>query len=113
MANHARYDTGLLDVAVFFYTMDEAAINGIIEQTLDGALATVPMYLKEVAENNEELKVGEPKEFVYGIVMGMALAMAGAVLGAQSGSMPTVQEQEKIRDMVYQKIPQIRAQIFQ
>jgi hypothetical protein len=43
--------------------------------------------------------------------MGMALGMAGALMTAQRG-IPTLEDQLKVRDLVYKKIPSIREQIF-
>jgi hypothetical protein len=44
--------------------------------------------------------------------MGMALGMASAAVAALRGGMPTEADQQKIRDMVYAKIPQVRERIF-
>jgi hypothetical protein len=67
--------------------------------------------MDEIKENKEILKVEDPKEFVYGIVMGMALGMSGAILSAQKKT-PTLEDQIKVRDLVYKNIPQIRERIF-
>jgi len=45
------------------------------------------------------------------MVMGMALGMSGALLSAQE-EIPTVEEQMKVRDIIYKYIPEIREQIF-
>ena len=91
--------------------MSEDQLKMIIEQTINGAIATIPGYLTEIEENKETLKVENPKEFVYGIVMGMALGMSGAILSAQKEA-PTPEDQIKVRDIVYQYIPEIRERIF-
>ncbi len=52
-----------------------------------------------------------PQEFVYGIVMGMALGVSGAILSAQK-EMPTTEDQMKVKDIVYKYIPEIRERIF-
>ena len=65
----------------------------------------------EIKENKETLKVEDPKEFVYGMIMGMALGLSGAVLSAQKEA-PTPEDQIKVRDIVYKNIPQIRERIF-
>lgn len=91
--------------------MSEEQLETLIEQTINGAIATIPSYLTEIKENKETLKVEEPKEFVYGIVMGMALGMSGAILSAQK-EMPTPEDQIKVRDIIYKHIPEIRNQIF-
>lgn len=91
--------------------MSEDQLEMLIAQTINGAMATIPSYLEEINQNKEELKVENPKEFVYGIVMGMALGMSGAILSVQKES-PTIEDQEKIRDIVYKYIPEIREKIF-
>ena len=91
--------------------MNEDEINSIIEQTINGALMTVPNYLEEISQNKEVFHVENPKEFVFGIVMGMALGMSGAILSSQSQA-PTVEDQIKVRDMIYKHIPDIRERIF-
>jgi len=55
--------------------------------------------------------VENPQEFVYGIVIGMALGMGGAILSAQEKT-PTTEDQMKIRDIVYKHIPESRERIF-
>ena len=76
-----------------------------------GAISTIPAYMDEINENKETLKVEEPKEFVYGMIMGMALGLSGAVLSTQKDP-PTPEDQIKVRDIVYKNIPQIRERIF-
>ena len=91
--------------------MSEEQLEMLITQTVNGAIATIPSYLEEIEQNKEVLKVENPKEFVYGIIMGMALGMSGAILSAQKET-PTIEDQEKIRDIVYKHIPEIRERIF-
>ena len=91
--------------------MNEVQLETLILQTINGAVATIPNYLKEIKENKDVLKVENPKEFVYGIVMGMALGMSGSIISAEKG-MPTVEDQIKVRDKVYKHIPEIRELIF-
>ena len=88
-------------------------LEQLINQTLDGALATIPAHLLEIEQNKKLLKVENPKEFVYGLIMGMALGMASALHSAMKNKMPTPEDQIKIRDMVYKKIPQIRERLFE
>ena len=80
-------------------------------QTINGAIATIPGYLEEIKENKDILKVENAQEFVYGIVMGMALGMSGAILSAQDKP-PTVEDQMRVRDIIYKHIPEIRERIF-
>jgi len=91
--------------------MNEDELEMLIVQTINGAVATIPSYLEEIKENKETLKVENPQEFVYGIVMGMALGVSGAILSAQK-EMPTEEDQMKVRDIVYKHIPEIRERIF-
>ena len=91
--------------------MSEDQLETLIVQVINGAVTTIPSYLEEIKENKEVLKVENPQEFVYGIVMGMALGMGGAILSAQK-EMPTEEDQMKIRDIVYKHIPEIRERIF-
>ncbi|MDH3610326.1 MAG: hypothetical protein OEM79_01045 [Nitrosopumilus sp.] len=91
--------------------MTDEELENIIEQTINGALSTIPAYMEEIKENKEILKVEDPKEFVYGIIMGLALGMSGAILSSQKET-PTPEDQIKVRDLVYKNIPQIRERIF-
>ncbi len=91
--------------------MNEEQLEAIILQTINGAITTIPNYLDEIKQNNEVLKVDNPKEFVYGVIMGMALGMSGAILSTQEEA-PTAEEQIKVRDIVYKHIPEIRERIF-
>jgi len=91
--------------------MTEDQLETLILQTINGAVATIPSYLEEIKENKEIFKVENPKEFVYGIVMGMALGMSGAIMSEQK-EMPTEEDQIKVRDIIYKHIPEIRERIF-
>ncbi len=89
----------------------EVLCPSLITQTINGAVLTIPAYLEDIKQNQETLKVENPKEFVYGMIMGMTLGMSGALLSAQE-EMPTAEEQMKVRDIIYKYIPEIREQIF-
>lgn len=86
-------------------------LDAIILQVINGALAAAPEYLAEAENNRAELGIENPKEFVYGIVMGMAMGMGGAVLGAQ-GKAPTKENQAMVRDAIYRHVPDIRARLL-
>ena len=91
--------------------MSEESLEEILVQVINGAVATIPAYLDDIKENQDTLRVENPQEFVYGIVMGMALGMGGAILSSQK-EVPTTEDQMKIRDIVYKHIPEIRERIF-
>ena len=91
--------------------MNEEQIEMLITQTINGAVLTIPAYLEDIKQNQETLKVENPHEFIYGMIMGMALGMSGALLSSQE-KMPTADEQMKVRDIIYKYIPEIREQIF-
>ena len=91
--------------------MSEDQLETLIIQTINGAVATIPSYLEEIKENKEIFKVENPQEFVYGIVIGMALGMSGAIMSAQKET-PTEEDQMKVRDIIYKHIPEIRERIF-
>jgi hypothetical protein len=91
--------------------MSEDPLEAIILQTINGAIATIPGYMEEIKQNKETLKVENAEEFVYGIVMGMALGMSGAILSAQDKP-PTNEDQMRVRDIIYKHIPEIRERIF-
>jgi len=91
--------------------MNEEEIEELITQTINGAVLTIPAYLEDIKQNQDTLKVKNPQEFVYGMIMGMALGMSGAILSAQE-EMPTAEDQMKVRDIIYKYIPDIREQIF-
>jgi hypothetical protein len=92
--------------------MSDEQIDELIVQTLDGAIAMIPAYMNEVEKSKSDLKVKDTREFVYGMIMGMALGMASAAVAALRQSMPSEEDQIKIRDMVYSKIPLVRERIF-
>ena len=91
--------------------MDEKQIEMLITQTINGASLTIPAYLEDIKQNQELLKVENPQEFIYGMIMGMALGMSGALLSSQK-EIPTAEEQMKVRDIIYKYIPEIRERIF-
>ena len=91
--------------------MSEDPLEEIILQTINGAIATIPGYMEEIKQNKETLKVENAQEFLYGVVMGMALGLSGAILSAQDKP-PTNEDQMRVRDIIYKHIPDIRERIF-
>ena len=91
--------------------MSEDPLEAIILQTINGAITTIPGYMEEIRENKDTLKVENAEEFVYGVVMGMALGMSGAILSSQEKP-PTAEDQMRVRDIIYKHIPDIRERIF-
>ena len=59
----------------------------------------------------------DPKEFVFGLIMGQILGLGVAALAQmkmqQGQGNPTPQDQMKVRDMLYKLVPQIRERIFE
>lgn len=91
---------------------EEQQLEELINQTLDGTLSTIPIYIQEVEQNKAELRVENVKEFIFGVIMGMSLGMASTAIAAMRNGMPSEADQIKVRDMVYAKIPQIRERIY-
>jgi len=87
-------------------------LEQLIDQTLDGALATIPAHLEEIEQNKDIIQVENSNEFVYGLIIGSALTAGIMGLVQIKQDLPTPEDQIKIRDMVYKKIPQIRERIF-
>ena len=61
---------------------EDEQLEMLIEKTINGAMATIPIHLEEIEQNKDTLKVNDPKEFVYGIIIGMALGMASTALAS-------------------------------
>ncbi|NDB32361.1 MAG: hypothetical protein EB153_06630 [Nitrosopumilaceae archaeon] len=91
---------------------EDQQLEELIIQTLDGTISTIPIYMQEIEQNKAELRVEDVKEFVFGVIVGMALGMAGTAIAALRNGMPSEQDQIKVRDMVYAKIPLIRERIY-
>ncbi len=90
---------------------EDEQLEMLIEQTINGAISAIPAQLEEIKQSKDLLKVENPNEFVFGIIIGMALGMVGALMTAQKG-IPTPEDQLKVREIIYKKIPDIREQIF-
>ena len=92
--------------------MSEDPLEVLILQTINGALATIPGYMEEIKQDKDTLKVENGQEWLYGLVMGMALGMSGAYLTIGQDKPPTKEDQIRVRNMVYKHIPDIRERIF-
>jgi hypothetical protein len=51
-------------------------LETLIMQTLNAAISAIPVYLQDIETNKDQLLVDDPKEFVYGMVIGMAFGLA-------------------------------------
>ncbi|MBM3903740.1 MAG: hypothetical protein FJ357_01140 [Thaumarchaeota archaeon] len=91
---------------------EEQQLEELINQTLDGTLSAIPIYMQEIEQNKAELHVENVREFVFGVIMGMSLGMASTAIAAMRNGMPSEEDQIKVRDIVYSKIPQIRQRIY-
>ena len=91
----------------------EEQLQAMVDQTIDMALMNVEAYYKEIEASKEILKINDPKEFVFGLIMGQILGLGVAALAQMKGGNPTPQDQMKVRDMAYKRVPQIRERIFE
>ena len=48
----------------------EDQLQGMVDQTIEMALMNVEAYYQEIEASNEILKINDPKEFVFGLIMG-------------------------------------------
>ena len=93
--------------------MDEdTTIEELVNQTLDATLSAVPVYLTDIEMDKDELCVENVKEFVFGVIMGMTFGLASAAIASLKDEMPSEEDQTKIRDIIYTKIPKIREKIY-
>jgi hypothetical protein len=92
----------------------EEKLQAIVDKTIENAIVNLDNYQNEVNASNDVLKVKEIKEYLFGLIMGQVLLGGISALAQMKGGkeMPTPQEQTKVRDMVYKRVPQIRKRIF-
>ena len=95
----------------------EKQLEVMVTQTVELAISQKDAYFKEIDASNEILKIKDPKEFVFGLIMGQILGLGVAALAQMKASTgqgnPTPQDQMKVRDMAYKLVPQIRERIFE
>ena len=95
----------------------EEQLQQMVDQTIEMAIMNKDAYFKEIEASNEILKIKDPKEFVFGLIMGQILGLGVAALAqmkAASGQgNPTPQDQMIVRDMAYKRVPEIRERIFE
>jgi hypothetical protein len=95
----------------------EEDLQAMINQTVELAITQKDAYFKEIEASNDILKIKDPKEYVFGLIMGQVLMGGIATLAQmkmQDGQgTPTPQDQMKVRDMAYKLVPQIRERIFE
>ena len=92
-------------------SMSSDQLEMLIEQTINGAIATIPEQIKEIDQQKDALQIGDPKEFVYGLIMGMSMGLAGAFISASKG-VPTEEDQLMIKNIIFKKMSVVREQIF-
>ena len=91
----------------------EEQLQQMVDQTIEMAIMNIDAYMKEIEASNEILKIKDPKEFVFGLIMGQILGLGVAALAQMKGGNPTPQDQMQVRDMAYKRVPQIRERIFE
>ena len=91
---------------------EDSQLEELINMTLEGTLTAIPNYIQDIEQNKTIMKVDNVKEFVFGVIIGMSLGMATTALASIRDGEPSIEDQIKIRDMVYAKIPQIRERIY-
>ena len=81
----------------------EEDLQAMINQTVELAISQKDAYFKEIEASNEILKINDPKEFVFGLIMGQILGLGVAALAQMKASSgqgnQTPQDQMKVRDL--------------
>ena len=95
----------------------EEDLQAMITNTVELAITQKDAYFKEIEASNQLLNIKDPKEYVFGLIMGQVLMGGIAALAQmkmqQGQGNPTPQDQMKVRDMAYKLVPQIRERIFE
>mgnify|MGYP000896380516 CR=1 FL=1 len=95
----------------------EEDLQAMITNTVELAITQKDAYFKEIEASNQLLNIKDPKEYVFGLIMGQVLMGGIAALAQmkmqQGQGNPTPQDQLMVRDMLYKLVPQIRERIFE
>ena len=95
----------------------EEDLQAMITNTVELAITQKDAYFKEIEASNQLLNIKDPKEYVFGLIMGQVLMGGIAALAQmkmqQGQGNPTQQDQLMVRDMLYKLVPQIRERIFE
>ena len=95
----------------------EEDLQAMITNTVELAISQKDSYFKEIEASNQLLNIKDPKEYVFGLIMGQVLMGGIAALAQmkmqQGQGNPTPQDQLMVRDMLYKLVPQIRERIFE
>ena len=54
----------------------EEDLQAMINQTVELAISQKDAYFKEIEASNDILKINDPKEFVFALIMGQILAVS-------------------------------------
>ncbi len=95
----------------------EQDLEAMITNTVEMAISQKDSYFNEIEVSNNLLNIKDPKEYVFGLIMGQVLMGGIATLTQmkmqQGLGMPTPQDQIIVRDMLYKLVPQIRERVFE
>lgn len=63
-------------------------------------MAIIPEYIESVEQNIDVFKVKNPKEFIFGMIIGVTLGLSSIALSTKedSSEIDSVEEQQKLKD---------------
>lgn len=87
----------------------ETAIETEVDTMIDSVLFSLPDFVKQLEMLDDDHVLKEPKEFTYGVALGMIASMVAAkiVEGADTAKDPT-----RIYAVLSERIPKMRKAIF-